>query len=142
MANRDNHYEAAFEEYLRSHGVPYVAVDKARRAVLADGGSIKSLDFVRPDALSLIEHPPKHHSNALTIGRLQVAKGPMNIGFFEGCQLVEPSLGRSKQARTAPVNDLHIKGRKVWVGGNPCNQQVVISGVKNNKGRSLLGSGT
>ena len=46
MANRDNHYEAAFEELLRQHGVPYVAVDEAKRSVLADGQSIKSLDFI------------------------------------------------------------------------------------------------
>lgn len=46
MANRDNHYEAAFEEFLRSHGVPYVAVDEARRSLLSDGRSIKSLDFI------------------------------------------------------------------------------------------------
>jgi len=46
MANRDNHYEAAFEEYLRRRGVPYVAVDEAKRSVLSDGGSIKSLDFI------------------------------------------------------------------------------------------------
>ena len=46
MANRDNHYEAAFEEYLRCHGVPYVAVDEARRSVLSSGASIKSLDFI------------------------------------------------------------------------------------------------
>lgn len=46
MANRDNHYEAAFEEYLRQAGVPYVAVDEARRALMAGGGSIKSLDFI------------------------------------------------------------------------------------------------
>jgi hypothetical protein len=46
MANRDNHYEAAFEEYLRGRGVPYVAVDEAKRSVLSDGGSIKSLDFI------------------------------------------------------------------------------------------------
>jgi hypothetical protein len=46
MANRDNHYEAAFEEYLRSRGVPYVAVDEAKRSLLSDGGSIKSLDFI------------------------------------------------------------------------------------------------
>ncbi len=46
MANRDNHYEAAFEAYLRSRGVPYVAVDEAKRSVLSDGGSIKSLDFI------------------------------------------------------------------------------------------------
>jgi len=46
MANRDNHYEAAFEAYLRSRGVPYVAVDEAKRSVLSDGASIKSLDFI------------------------------------------------------------------------------------------------
>ena len=43
MANRDNHYEAAFEEYLRGRGLPYVAVDEARRSLMADGDSIKSL---------------------------------------------------------------------------------------------------
>ncbi|NUQ62696.1 MAG: HYExAFE family protein [Pirellulales bacterium] len=46
MANRDNHYEAAFEEYLRSRGVPYVAVDEARRSLMSNGDSIKSLDFI------------------------------------------------------------------------------------------------
>jgi hypothetical protein len=46
MANRDNHYEAAFEEFLRSRCVPYVAVDEAKRSLLADGQSIKSLDFI------------------------------------------------------------------------------------------------
>ncbi len=46
MANRDNHYEAAFEEYLRVKRLPYVAVDEARRSILADGRSIKSLDFI------------------------------------------------------------------------------------------------
>jgi hypothetical protein len=46
MANRDNHYEAAFEEFLRKCGVPYVAVDEAKRRLLSDGGSIKSLDFI------------------------------------------------------------------------------------------------
>ncbi len=44
--NRDNHYEAAFEAYLRSRGVPYVAVDEAKRSVLSNGDSIKSLDFI------------------------------------------------------------------------------------------------
>jgi hypothetical protein len=44
--NRDNHYEAAFEEFLRSRGVPYVAVDEAKRSLMSDGASIKSLDFI------------------------------------------------------------------------------------------------
>jgi hypothetical protein len=46
MANRDNHYEAAFEDYLRQRCVPYVAVDEAKRSLLANGESIKSLDFI------------------------------------------------------------------------------------------------
>ncbi len=43
VADRDNHYEAAFEAYLRQQGVPYIAVDETRRSVMADGQSIKSL---------------------------------------------------------------------------------------------------
>jgi hypothetical protein len=46
MANRDNHYEAAFEEFLRTRGVPYVAVDEAKRSLMSNGASIKSLDFI------------------------------------------------------------------------------------------------
>jgi len=46
MANRDNHYEAAFEAYLRARRLPYVAVDEARRSLMANGASIKSLDFI------------------------------------------------------------------------------------------------
>jgi hypothetical protein len=45
VANRDNHYEAAFEAYLRAKQVPYVAVDETRRALLA-GDSLKSLDYI------------------------------------------------------------------------------------------------
>jgi hypothetical protein len=45
MAKRDNHYEAAFEEYLRVRQVPYVAVDESKRALLGDA-SLKSLDFI------------------------------------------------------------------------------------------------
>src|SRR3989304_3992630 len=46
MANRDNHYEAAFEAYLRDRRLPYVAVDEGKRSLLAGGESIKSLDFI------------------------------------------------------------------------------------------------
>lgn len=49
---RRHHYERAFEAYLRSRRVPYVAVDEARKALLPLDGSagdshdIKSFDFV------------------------------------------------------------------------------------------------
>jgi hypothetical protein len=45
MAHRENHYEAAFEAYLRLRLVPYVEVDEAKRSRWA-AGSIKSLDFI------------------------------------------------------------------------------------------------
>ena len=45
MAHRNVHYEAAFEDYLRSRGWPYVVVDEAKKAVFA-GASIKSFDFL------------------------------------------------------------------------------------------------
>jgi hypothetical protein len=45
MANRDNHYEAAFEAYLRSRRVAYVAVNEQRRSQIG-GGSLKNVDFL------------------------------------------------------------------------------------------------
>lgn len=45
MARRHIHYEAAFEDYLRSQGRPYVAVDETRKAIFA-GSRVKSFDFV------------------------------------------------------------------------------------------------
>lgn len=38
MAQRRFHYEQAFEQYLRANGLPYVAVDEARKALDAGGG--------------------------------------------------------------------------------------------------------
>jgi hypothetical protein len=42
---RSNHYDAAFEAWLRQHRIPYVAVDECRRALLAQQ-SLKSPDFL------------------------------------------------------------------------------------------------
>jgi hypothetical protein len=43
--DRNNHYEAAFEAYLRHHRLTTVAVDESRRSTL-DDESIKSIDFI------------------------------------------------------------------------------------------------
>jgi hypothetical protein len=45
MANRRVIYEACFEDYLRATGIPYVAVDEAKKALFA-GVRLKSFDFV------------------------------------------------------------------------------------------------
>ena len=45
MTRRHIHYEAAFEDYLRSEGIAYVAVDEHRKAIFA-GARVKSFDFL------------------------------------------------------------------------------------------------
>jgi len=45
MADRQVHYEAAFEAFLRERGIPYVAVDEAKKALFANA-KLKSFDFV------------------------------------------------------------------------------------------------
>jgi hypothetical protein len=49
------HYEAAFEDYLRRKGLPYIAVDEAKKALFA-GAKLKSFDFVvyRPQGQNLL----------------------------------------------------------------------------------------
>lgn len=45
MADRNIHYEAAFEAFLRERGIPYVAVDEAKKALFSTA-KLKSFDFV------------------------------------------------------------------------------------------------
>lgn len=49
------HYEGAFEDYLRRRGLPYIAVDEAKKALFA-GAKLKSFDFVvyRPTGRNLL----------------------------------------------------------------------------------------
>jgi hypothetical protein len=53
--NRDNHYEAAFEAYLRRSGVAVMPVVEARRSYL-DSADVKSPDFlvIGPDDARLV----------------------------------------------------------------------------------------
>ncbi len=50
MANRHIHYEAAFEDYVRSRGWPYIPVDEQKKAIFS-GARVKSFDFLvyRPE---------------------------------------------------------------------------------------------
>lgn len=45
MARRHIHYEAAFEDFVRSQGWPYVPVDEQKKAIFA-GARVKSFDFI------------------------------------------------------------------------------------------------
>ena len=46
MANRNVHYEAAFENYLRTKALPYVSVDEAKKATFGKI-SLKSFDVLK-----------------------------------------------------------------------------------------------
>ena len=45
MAHRHIHYEAAFEDYIRSRGWPYIPVDEQKKAIFS-GARIKSFDYL------------------------------------------------------------------------------------------------
>lgn len=45
MARLHIHYEAAFEDFVRSQSWPYLPVDESRKSVLA-GAKVKSFDFI------------------------------------------------------------------------------------------------
>lgn len=67
MANRSNHYEAAFEAYIRSIRVPCVAVDEAKRAISGED-LVKSPDFLLYPRMGLnlvVEVKGKLGKNAL-----------------------------------------------------------------------------
>jgi hypothetical protein len=53
--NRDNHYEAAFEAFLRDRGIGFLAVDEAKRTTLGPV-DVKNADFivVGPDDARLV----------------------------------------------------------------------------------------
>lgn len=46
MSQKHNHYEKAFESFLRGCSVPYLAVNESHRNRLQTGESVKNLDFV------------------------------------------------------------------------------------------------
>ena len=54
-SKKTSHYEAAFEDYLRHHGLPYIAVDEAKRSLFGTA-KLKSFDFVvyRPNGTNLL----------------------------------------------------------------------------------------
>ena len=72
MANRSNHYEAAFEAFIRSLRVPCVAIDEAKRAIFGEEG-LKNPDFLlypRFGTNLVVEVKGKRSKNASRPARL------------------------------------------------------------------------
>jgi len=73
MAQRHNHYEAAFEQLLRAERIPYVAVDEKRRSLVGDG-SLKSADF--------LVSPPGNESLIVDIKGRRFPSGKTNKQYW------------------------------------------------------------
>ena len=98
MANRSNHYEAAFEAYVRSLRVPCVAVDEANRALSGEQG-VKNPDFLLYPRWSLnlvVEVKGKREQErqrrTSTLGELGHDRRPRRSGTLAGD--VRPRLPR------------------------------------------------
>jgi len=109
---RHVHYETAFEDYLRSRGMPYVPVDEHKKAIFS-GGRVKSFDFLvyHPDATWLVdvkgrkfpyEHRgrKRHWENWVTrddingLKSWQGAFGEGFVGMFVFSYVLEPGVER------------------------------------------------
>lgn len=115
MASKD-HYQRAFEAYLREKRLPYVSVDEARRALLPDGtalklerpqpspqpaarapghaGSLKSFDFVvyAPESNLLVEVKGRKVSR-------RRPPAPPTMGRTTGQGRFDPSLAAPARTR-------------------------------------------
>lgn len=96
VTQRRHHYEQAFETFLRSRRIPYVAVDEARRALLPEDHSLrltvaddagersqalKSFDFVIYGQDGVRPTDPSQPANLLVeIKGRKIARRPRKVG--------------------------------------------------------------
>ena len=99
MTRRHILYERVFEDFLRTAGVPYVAVDEAKRALVGDI-DIKSADFIvhAPTGDNLIvdvkgKHFPYEHE-----GRRTYWESWVHVEDLEGLAAWEALFGENFQA--------------------------------------------
>jgi len=71
VALRNNHYDVAFEAYLRARRTPYVSVDEQRRALL-EQASLKSMDF--------IVYSSRHHNLLVDVKGRRFPSGDPDVG--------------------------------------------------------------
>ena len=110
MVIRRNHYDAAFEAYLRAQKIPYVAVDEKRRA-LAKDASIKSLDFIvyasqGPNLLIDVKGRTEISPNQNQSRRWKIYKG-----FSSGRSCLEMTLSL---ALFSLISSLKTRSPTVW----------------------------
>ena len=91
MSQGRQHYEQAFEDYLRSVGRPFVVVDDAKKAVFS-GARIKSFDF-------LVYSTGTTHWLVDVKGRKLAVQSPGRKGHLENWTTREDVVGLQQWAR-------------------------------------------
>jgi hypothetical protein len=154
MARRRVHYEAAFEDFLRSRATPYVAVDEAKRTMLGQA-SIKSFDFVvySPDGPNLLVDVKGRKfpdSAAGRSGGTRAWENWITQEDVEGLGDWEAVFGEGFLAmlvfvywlqgppRRAPFEDVHLFGRKYYAFmAMPLQQYVARARPRSRKWKTL-----
>ena len=109
MAIRSNHYEAAFEGYIRSIPVPCVAVDEAKRALFGETG-VKNPDF-------LLYSVRVYTGGPTTKCTTQV----------QWCHGFDPFMMRNATGQTGPIDPAPICAQ---TAGKPTATHAVYTNVK------------
>jgi len=124
MVKRSNHYEVAFEAYLRDHGIAYVAVNEARRTVVAQAGGLKHGEAggVQHGEAGGVQH------GAVTAKTAQAAAGQELTTLKSLDFIVSPSSGASRLL-------VDVKGRRFPSG--VANPQYWRNWTTNDEIRSL-----
>ena len=86
LAPQDSTGKAGLEHFLRQRGVPYVAVDEAKKAIFA-GSSLQAFDFLvycddGPNHLVLIVHGKPTAEQDELLAEWEKVFGPAFVGIF------------------------------------------------------------
>jgi hypothetical protein len=105
------HYEAAFEDYLRARGVPYVVADQTHRAILADS-KIKSFDFLVYGAggVNLLIDVKGRRARSAGPGRAPALQNWVTRGDIDGLSRWQEVFGPGFRA---------VLMFAFWLGGEP-----------------------
>jgi hypothetical protein len=134
MASRD-HYQRAFEAYIRRRRLPYVSVDEARRALLPDGGTLKlhAPESLRP-ALPGEPAPPTPPGATL--------KSFDFVVYAPGANLLVEVKGRKVARRRPPASGAGAtaRGARAHGGASPSGVPHGMNGARQSNSVSDRGA--
>lgn len=121
MNDRD-HYQRAFEDYIRQRRIPYVSVDEARRAILPDASPLKV----------------ETREGADGTGRLATLKSFDFVVYGPGSNLLVEVKGRKVAARRSSRREGEERGARAGRGSPPAPKAGARASGSRERGLALL----